>query len=206
MKKIKKRILSLALITCLSFEVITPVSASEIVTESESNNNTPIMLDDYTLDINKMNPEQKAVYDEVINEAIEKYSADDPDFNAQEFVDQVNQVLLMIESGAPITRALVSIPNSVVATAVNVVVAAVTGGLAGAAIKAYIKKVGIGAAVDAIADKVIIALLAFGIKDVTGITEVIKDIVNNVLDPGSTIAEWLDNKDSNPGNGKVEIG
>lgn len=204
MKKIKKRLLSLILVICLSLETVTPVFAAE--TDTESMTNESIVPDDYTLDVDKMTPEQKEVYDEVINEAIEKYSADDPNFNEQEFIDQVNQVLLMMEYGAPVTRALVSIPNSVVATAINVAIAALTGGVAGAAIKAYIKKVGIGAAVDAIADKVIIALAAFGIKEVTGITAVIKDIVNNVLDPGSTIAKWLDKKDSKPGNGKVEIG
>lgn len=204
MKKIKKRLLSLILVICLSLGTVTPAFAAE--TDTESMTNESIVPDDYTLDVDKMTPEQKEVYDEVINEAIEKYSADDANFNEQEFIDQVNQVLLMMEYGAPVTRALVSFPNSVVATAINVAIAALTGGVAGAAIKAYIKKVGIGAAVDAIADKVIIALAAFGIKEVTGITAVIKDIVNNVLDPGSTIAKWLDKKDSKPGNGKFEIG
>lgn len=160
----------------------------------------------YTLDINKMNSEQKKIYQEVIEQAIQKYSTDDNHFDEDEFIRQVNTVLYMMEYGIPISRSLVSVSNDVVATAVNVAVALVTGGVASAAIKAYVKKVGINAAIDAITDKVIIALAAFGISNVTGIKSIIKGVVNNALDPGSAIAEWLDNRDSKPGNGSVEIG
>ena len=40
----------------------------------------------YTLDINKMNSEQKKIYQEVIEQAIQKYSTDDNHFDEDEFI------------------------------------------------------------------------------------------------------------------------
>lgn len=48
-------------------------------------------------------------------------------------------------------------------------------------------------------------LLAIGIKEVTGVGTLIRTIVQNVLDPGSTVASYYDRRDYYPRNGFVGI-
>ncbi|GAA0477107.1 hypothetical protein [Alkalibacterium indicireducens] len=53
--------------------------------------------------------------------------------------------------------------------------------------------------------KVVAKLLAIGIKEVTGVGTLIRTIVQNVLDPGSTVASYYDRRDYYPRNGFVDI-
>ncbi|EGT4139241.1 hypothetical protein EQZ09_15735 [Clostridium perfringens] len=80
------------------------------------------------------------------------------------------------------------------------------GGASGAAIRAYVVKVGAKRASNAIAKSITSRLWAMGIKNVTGISTLTNNIIKNILDPGSAVASWLDSKDSSPNNCRVEIG
>ncbi|WP_236686744.1 hypothetical protein, partial [Streptococcus phocae] len=88
-----------------------------------------------------------------------------------------------------------AISNSVLASAINVGVSFAVGGGVGAGIKALIMKHGAEYATRLIARKVVATLMTFGIRQVTGINSIISHVVKNVLDPGSTIAAWLDARD-----------
>ena len=52
---------------------------------------------------------------------------------------------------------------------------------------------------------VVSKLLALRIREVTGIGTIIRAVIKNVLDPGSTVAEWLDKRDHKPRNGFVDV-
>ncbi|WP_270234442.1 hypothetical protein [Lactococcus garvieae] len=92
----------------------------------------------------------------------------------------------------------------VLAGAINVGLVAVTGGAAGAGVKALVLKVGAKKAANTISKKVVATLFTFGIKKVSGIDTVISSIVKNILDPGTTVAKWLDSRDKIKNNGWLE--
>nr|WP_083432098.1 hypothetical protein [Anaerococcus mediterraneensis] len=81
----------------------------------------------------------------------------------------------------------------------------IVGGATSAAIRAYILKKGARVAVNELTKAVVLKLLAVGIKEVTGIGTIIRVVIKNVLDPGSTVAEWLDKRDHKPRNGFVDV-
>ena len=97
-----------------------------------------------------------------------------------------------------------AISNSVLASAINVGISLAVGGGIGAGIKALIMKHGAQYATNLIARKVVATLMTFGIKQVTGINSIVSHVVRNVLDPGSSIAAWLDARDKIKNNGWVE--
>ena len=204
MKKIISLMLALVLVFSLStsaFAAESPGDASAIELQNA--------ISKVNFDVQKMTDKELAIYNEVLSAAIKQEKAANPNFNEKEFVQQVNQLLYMMEYGQnrPMTRALIqfSIPNGVVATAVNVGVSLIAGGATSAAIKALVSKYGASVAANMLAKEVTARLLAIGIREVTGIGTVIRTVVKNVLDPGSTVADWLDNHDPNPGNGHVDV-
>lgn len=97
-----------------------------------------------------------------------------------------------------------TISIKVLAGAINVGLVAVTGGAAGAGVKALVLKVGAKKAANTISKKVVATLFTFGIKKVLGIDTVISSIVKNILDPGTTMAKWLDSRDKIKNNGWLE--
>lgn len=97
-----------------------------------------------------------------------------------------------------------TISVKVLAGAINVGLVAVTGGAAGAGVKALVLKVAAKKAANTISKKVVATLFTFGIKKVSGIDTVISSIVKNILDPGTTVAKWLDSRDKIKNNGWLE--
>lgn len=97
-----------------------------------------------------------------------------------------------------------TISVKVLAGAINVGLVAVTGGAAGAGVKALVLKVGVKKAANTISKKIVATLFTFGIKKVSGIDTVISSIVKNILDPGTTMAKWLDSRDKIKNNGWLE--
>lgn len=199
-----KKLMSIILV----FAMVLSCSISAYAAETDKN--SIVTSNDITLDIEKMSDEELKIYYEVLHNAIEEYSKEDPNFNVSEFTDEVNYVLYLMEYGnnaGASTRALIefSLKNSTVATAVNIAVSLLVGGATTAALKAYIGKLGATVAANTIAQAVTTQLLALGIKEVSGIGTVIRLVVKNVLDPGSTVAEYLDDNDAIPGNGYVDV-
>ncbi|MFK4878829.1 hypothetical protein ACI1UB_07280 [Lactococcus petauri] len=97
-----------------------------------------------------------------------------------------------------------TISVKVLAGAINVGLVAVTGGAAGAGVKALVLKVGAKKSANTISKKFVATLFTFGIKKVSGIDTVISSIVKNILDPGTTVAKWLDSRDKIKNNGWLE--
>ncbi|MFL8951454.1 hypothetical protein [Helcococcus kunzii] len=171
-------------------------------------------LAEVELNYNDMSAKEQAIYWEVVRRDIEKYKKEDPNFDQELFLEQLNQVLVAMDStGTSVVpqsqMALASIefaiPNNVVATAVNTAVSLIVGGATSAAIRAYILKKGARVAVNELTKAVVSKLWAVGIKEVTGIGTIIRVVIKNVLDPGSTVAEWLDKRDHKPRNGFVDV-
>lgn len=215
----KKIICSLSLGMFMSQALLTPgvlVSAKELVNQpsvisEEGENNLDYEAREHflnsSINVEELKGNDKQIYDEVIKKAIDEYK-NTPGFDEQEFIEQVNYVLSKDPNSTSTRRkrSIVSIPNSVVATATNVAISLAIGGASGAAIRAYVVKVGAKRASNAIAKSITSRLWAMGIKNVTGISTLTNNIIKNILDPGSAVASWLDSRDSSPNNGRVEIG
>lgn len=201
-----KKVLSLVLSLCVIFSLTSTAFAAYP-------EDSPVLNEDLNLNIDTMTSSEKVIYQDVIDAAIAQYKASDADFDEDVFIEQVNYVLYLMDnpytSSNPDINTLavidLSIPNEVVATAANVVISLLVGGVTTAAIKAFVAKYGATAAANLIAKEVTAKLLALGIKELSGLGTVIRTIVKNVVDPGTTIAEWLDNRDVRPGNGYVDI-
>lgn len=171
-------------------------------------------LSEVELNYYDMSEKERAIYWEVVNKDIKRYKEEDPNFDEELFMEQLEQVLLAMDSSGALNTSQfrispksveLAIPNRVVATAVNVAVSLIVGGATSAAIRAYILKKGAYAATNELVKAVVSRLLALGIREVSGIGTVIRSIVKNVLDPGSTVAEWLDSRDYKPRNGYVDV-
>nr|WP_072537727.1 hypothetical protein [Anaerococcus mediterraneensis] len=85
-------------------------------------------LAEVELNYNDMSAKEQAIYREVVRRDIEKYKKEDPNFDQELFLEQLNQVLVAMDSTgtsvvpqSQMTPASVefAIPNNVVATAVN---------------------------------------------------------------------------------------
>ena len=194
--------------TILTMALLIAIAAPAYATGIEHEKN--VSSDDITLDVTRMSESEYVIYQEVLQIAIEVYSKEEPDFDENAFVEEVNYVLYLMEYGnsmASSSRALIefSLKNSTVATAVNIAVSLLVGGATTAALKAYIGRLGATVAANTLAQAVTTQLLALGIKEVSGVGTIIRLVVKNVLDPGSTVAEYLDNNDALPGNGYVDV-
>lgn len=209
MKTLSEKLMSLV----LAFTMALSLGATAFAAEPDMDQ-IEAQMKNITLDVNEMTPHEYKIYKEVVDSVTEHEKSVNPNFNEQEFVTQVNDLLYSMEhgisvpmarSGRSAAKVRLSIPNNVVATSVNVAVSLLAGGGATATIKALISKYGTKAAANLIAKKVTTKLLAIGIKEVTGLGTVIRNVVKNVLDPGGAVAEWLDNKDPRPGNGCVDV-
>lgn len=60
-------------------------------------------------------------------------------------------------------------------------------------------------AIQKITSAAIGALAAFGVKHVLDLDGIVTNIVENLLSPGTAIAEWLDSTDPEPNNGYWDI-
>ncbi|MBM6828912.1 hypothetical protein H9X85_04510 [Anaerotignum lactatifermentans] len=195
MKKIISALLALVMMVSLAV----PAFAAESQTDDP--------FADITLDVSEMSEEELAIYNEVMNRAIAEQRAADPNFNEEEFVSQVNSLLYMMEHGVPQTRAIIdlSVPNSAVTAALDVALSLAIGGATGAAVKALVAQFGKKIAIQKITSAAIGALAAFGVKQVLDLDGIVTNIVENLLSPGTAIAEWLDSTDPEPNNGYWDI-
>lgn len=154
MKK-KKIICSLSLGMFMSQDLLTPgvlVYAKELVNQSsviseESENNLDYEAREHFfnsyINVEELKGNDKQIYDELIKKAIAEYK-NTPGFDEQEFIEQVNYVLSKDPNSTSTrrNRSIVSIPNSVVATATNVAISLAIGRASKTAIRAYVVKVG----------------------------------------------------------------
>lgn len=194
-----KKMISVLLALVMMLSLAVPAFAAESQTDDP--------FADITLDVSEMSEEELAIYNEVMNRAIAEQRAANPNFNEEEFVSQVNALLYMMEHGVPMTRAIVdlSIPNSAVTAALDVALSLAIGGATGAAVKALVAQFGKKVAVQKITSAAIGALAAFGVKNVLDLDGIVTNIVENLLSPGTAIAEWLDSTDPEPNNGYWDI-
>lgn len=209
MKMKLNRVVSSLLTLAMAVNVTVPVLAvsnKEPFDNDEVSAYTEELLDsDYTLDVDQMTPEQRELYQEVMDSAIAEYSAEDADFDPEAFSEEVATILANAEYGIEPLGVKVSVSTKVAATAINVAIVLLTGGVTSAAIKSFVTKVGAQAATNAIAKKVTTILLAMGIKKLTGLDAIIKTIVNGVVNPGQFVASTLDRMDRYPNNGKIDF-
>lgn len=194
-----KKLISVFLSLVMTFSLTVPAFAAE--------KSAMAPFEDINLDVSKMSEDELSIYNEVMNKAITQHKAADPNFDEVEFIAQVNSLLRMMENGTPQTRAIIdlSIPIDVVTTALDIALSLAIGGATGAAVKALVKQVGKKAAVQAITTAAIGALAAFGVKNIIDLDGIVTNIVDNLLSPGSAIAEWLDSTDPEPNNGYWDI-
>lgn len=194
-----KKLLSILLSMIMAFSLVVPAFAAEP--------EEPDPFADITLDVSQMSNDELAIYNEVMSKAIAEQKAANPNFNESEFVSQVNSVLYMMEHGVPMTRALIdlSIPNSAVTAALDVALSLAIGGATGAAVKTLVAQFGKKVAVKKITSAAIGALAAFGVKNILDLDGIVTNIVENLLSPGTAIAEWLDSTDPEPNNGYWDI-
>lgn len=202
MKKIIAMLLSLSMVLSIgnvAFAADVPPNSTSLETS----------LNNITLDVTQMSSDNLKIYNDVLEDAIEYQNSIDSNFDQKNFVRQVNDLLYMMEYGTPMTRARAAIkfriPNSVVSTAVNIAFSLIVGGVSTAVIKSFVAKYGVNVATNMIAKEVTVKLLSLGIKELSGLGTVIRLVIKNVLDPGSTIASWIDKRDPRPGNGYIDI-
>jgi hypothetical protein len=119
------------------------------------------------------------------------------DENHESLLDKITGKRVMAAS-----HGLVS--TKLLASTINIGLAFAVGGGIGAGLKALVLKLGAKKAAQTISTKVVATLFAFGIKKISGIDTVISSIVKNILDPGTTIAKWIDSKDKIKNNGYIE--
>lgn len=194
-----KKMISALLVLVMMMSLAVPTFAAEPMTTDP--------FADITLDVSEMSEDELAIYNEVMNRAIAEHKAANPDFNEAEFISQVNSLLYMMEHGVPLTRAIIdlSIPIDVVTTALDIALSLAIGGATGAAVKALVAQFGKKVAVQKITSAAIGALAAFGVKNILDLDGIVTNIVENLLSPGTAIAEWLDSTDPEPNNGYWDI-
>lgn len=187
-----------------------------------------LLEDDLDLNYDNMTQEEKRIYDEVIAEDIKKYELEDPNFNKNRFLLEVDTVVTEMNSfvsasqdfdeqfpGHNHTGMLPPImtsrapgnfylSNRAVGTAINIVISLLVGAASTIAIRAYIVKKGTTAATRILTRKVVSKLLALGIKEFSGLGTLMRSIIK-FTDPGLYIAKWLDRRDYMSNNGRVDV-
>lgn len=91
------------------------------------------------------------------------------------------------------------------ASILNVAVNLACGGVGGAAVKTLVKKYGAKRAEQTLSRVLKDKLLKLGYKKGAAIGGVVGKIVNNFLDPGTTVAKYIDSKDKIKNNGWIEL-
>ncbi|HJG23343.1 hypothetical protein F6X86_07055 [Enterococcus durans] len=142
---------------------------------------------------------EKEAYYQALLSLYDINSENHGDFNkvTQELISQLNSISLT-RSG----HGWISVPFA--ASAFNLAINLVTGGVASAGVKALIKKYGTQKALDLLKRKIIGAVAVWGVKQITGINTIIK-VVATALDPGTAIAKAIDARDKIPNNGYLEF-
>lgn len=152
-------------------------------------------VEDYAQGIIDLYNPTSSVYADL--EAATEQISDAIDENHENLFDKITgEKVLAAAHGA--------ISNSVLASAINVGISLAVGGAVGAGIKAIVMRHGAQYATNLLARKVTSTLITFGIRQVTGINSIISHVVRNILDPGSTVARWMDSRDKIRNNGWVE--
>lgn len=183
------------------------------------------------IELEELSAEDLEIVTEIIENAISVEEKEDPNFNEVEFVEDVEAFLegdanhfivdkddsekegifaaienfFFIRANAATKKGRINISNKVVAVGVNAVVSLAIGGATTYAIRALVLKKGATYVTNLLVKKVVSKLLAIGIKEVTGVGTLIRTVVKNALDPGSTVARYLDRRDRYPRNGFVDI-
>lgn len=192
---------------------LTSVNASTKINEIHLSD---IQYDEYSFkNYQSLTSEQKKLYNEALKAEMMKYQ-DQDDFNEQIFKEVVDSIVFednaakfsnMINNQSKLRWKYTGIwiDNKIVASGINVAISLATGGVGTVGIRMLVKKVGTKAAIQVVEKTVRNKLILFGIKQFSGISYVISTIVKNVLDPGTTIAKWLDAHDKRPNNGRCDI-
>lgn len=188
-------------------------------------------IEESNIEFDELSTEDLNIINEVIENAISEENKEDLNFNEAEFVEDVEAFLegnaehflveeevsekegifaalesfFFIKVNAAVKKGKISISNKVVAVGVNAVVSLAIGGATTYALKTIVLKKGATYVTNLLVKKVVAKLLAIGIKEVTGVGTLIRRIVQNVLDPGSTVASYYDRRDYYPRNGFVDI-
>lgn len=170
--------------------------------------------------IKDLTPEQLTVYNEALEVEIAKYRGKEG-FN-EEIFKQMMEVFVFDErpSHEKFSNAIATgqvgeawhwtgvwIADDIVASGLNMVISALVGGAVISGIKALVKKYGVIAATDKLIVVVVKKLGALGVSSAgqKGINKIVRKVVDDILDPGSVIANWLDDNDGKPNNGRVDI-
>lgn len=211
MKKPIMKILSLVLSLSMMFSLSVPAFAAEVETTSGE----PTYIENGVYVSENMTAEELQKYNALIDEQVELIAAEyenvskewirsqivaaleDPNFTTDESSNGVQTY-----AGTIIPD--INIANNIVAAAINVAIGMVVGGgIAG--ISAYVKKVGVQEAKKVFSKTIATKLKAWGLTNLSKVLPVVTTFVLSVLDPGTAIAEYIDNHDVKPGNGQVNF-
>lgn len=206
-----KKILSIVLGLAMMFSLAVPAFAAEV----ETTNSEPMYIENGVYVSENMTKEELQKYNALIDEQVDLIAAEygnvsrewirneivaaleDPNFAVDESSDRVQTC-----AGTIIPD--INIANNIVAAAINVAIGMVVGGgIAG--ISAYVKKMGVQEAKKIFSKTIATRLKAWGLTNLSRILPVATTFVLSVLDPGTAIAEYIDNHDVKPGNGQVNF-
>ena len=206
-----KKILSIVLSLAMMFSLAVPAFAAEV----ETTNSEPMYIENGVYVSENMTKEELQKYNALIDEQVDLIAAEygnvsrewirneivaalqDPNFAVDESSDRVQT-----RAGTIIPD--INIANNIVAAAINVAIGMVVGGgIAG--ISAYVKKMGVQEAKKIFSKTIATRLKAWGLTNLSRILPVATTFVLSVLDPGTAIAEYIDNHDVKPGNGQVNF-
>lgn len=205
------KILSFVLSLSMMFSLAVPAFAAEV----ETTNSEPMYIENGVYVSENMTKEELQKYNALIDEQVDLIAAEygnvskewirneivaaleDPNFTVDESSDRVQT-----RAGTIIPD--INIANNIVAAAINVAIGMVVGGgIAG--ISAYVKKMGVQEAKKIFSKTLATKLKAWGLTNLSKILPVATTFVLSVLDPGTAIAEYIDNHDVKPGNGQVNF-
>lgn len=206
-----KKILSIVLSLAMMFSLAVPAFAAGV----ETTNSEPMYIENGVYVSENMTKEELQKYNALIDEQVDLIAAEygnvsrewirneivaaleDPNFAVDESSDRVQT-----RAGTIIPD--INIANNIVAAAINVAIGMVVGGgIAG--ISAYVKKMGVQEAKKIFSKTIATRLKAWGLTNLSRILPVATTFVLSVLDPGTAIAEYIDNHDVKPGNGQVNF-
>lgn len=197
----------------LSFSMIFSLAVPTFAAEVETTNGEPTYIENGVYVPEKMTKEELQKYNALIDEQVDHIAGEyenaskewirneivaaleDPNFTVDECSNGVQTI-----AGTIIPD--INVANNIVAAVINVAIGLlVGGGIAG--ISAYVKKMGEEEAKKMFSKTLVTKLKAWGLTNLSKVLPVAVTLVLSVLDPGTAIAEFLDNHDVKPGNGQL---
>jgi hypothetical protein len=201
---LKKSYLKSLITTSLAIAICTsPLS----VLANNSELLTTHVLEESTskVDVHKLAQEKPELFDKLVLEEINNQSElakkTKTDFDQLMFESQLRSMF----SENPSFKSLISIPNSVIASAMNVAIGLVIGGSISSLLQSYINKVGTSAARNTFKNTIVSVLRDHSAGTLTGYASVLVEFVLGIIDVGGRIANYLDGIDSKPYNGYLDI-